>query len=491
VSVLTRRALLLGAAGAGAAGTLAACSRAGGSAPDPSALAGQVTTAEAARPTTGQIRRLRLTAQPTQVDLGGRVVATWAYGDIVPGPMLRATAGDRVQVEVSNGLPEETSVHWHGLALRNDMDGVPGLTTPAIAAGAMFEYDFVVPDAGTHWFHPHHGMQLDRGLYAPFIIDAPDEPGDYDLEWVVVLDDWTDGVGKTPEQLYADLVAAGRDGDGMGMGGMGMGGMGGMDGGDVDYPLYLVNGRAPEDPDVLSGKPGQRVRLRIINAASDTIFDVALDGHTLSVTHTDGYPVNPVPASVIRLGMGERYDATLTLADGVFPLVAQPVGKSGLARALVRTGSGAVPAVTYRPRELDGYPLTVGALTAAPGAALPAADSVGSLDVVLGGSMAPYVWTINGRTYNQAIPLSVTGGQTSRLRITNHTMMPHPIHLHGHTFQLGDAGGTGPRKDTVLVPSMGAVDVSVLADNPGRWMLHCHNGFHMEAGMMTRLEYTT
>ena len=105
--------------------------------------------------------------------------------------------------------------------------------------------------------------------------------------------------------------------------------------------------------------------------------------------------------------------------------------------------------------------------------------------------MAPYVWTINGRTYDQTVPLSVTGGQTSRLRIMNHSMMPHPIHLHGHTFQLGDAGGTGARKDTVLVPSMGAVDVSVLADNPGRWMLHCHNGFHMEAGMMTRLEYTT
>jgi FtsP/CotA-like multicopper oxidase with cupredoxin domain len=355
----------------------------------------------------------------------------------------------------------------------------------------MFEYDFVVPDAGTHWFHPHHGMQLDRGLYAPFIIDAPDEPGRYDLEWVVTLDDWTDGVGKTPEQLLADLVEAGRDGNGMGHMGMGMGGMSGMDGGDVDYPLYLVNGHAPQDPDVLTGTPGQRVRLRIINAASDTIFDVALDGHTMSVTHTDGYPVNPVPASVIRLGMGERYDATLTLADGVFPLVAQPVGKTGLARALVRAGSGTVPAVTYRPRELDSYPLTVGALTAAPGAALPAADSAGSQDVVLGGSMAPYVWTINGRTYDETNPLSVTGGQTSRLRIMNHSMMPHPIHLHGHTFQLGDAGGTGARKDTVLVPSMGAVEVSVFADNPGRWMLHCHNGFHMEAGMMTRLEYTT
>ena len=281
MSVLTRRALLLGAAGAGAAATLAACSRAGGSAPDPAALAGQVAKAEAARPTTGQTRRLRLTAQPTQIDLGGRVVTTWAYGNTVPGPMLRATAGDRVQVEVSNGLPEETTVHWHGLALRNDMDGVPGLTTPAITAGAMFEYDFVVPDAGTHWFHPHHGMQLDRGLYAPFIIDARDEPGDYDLEWVVVLDDWTDGVGKTPEQLLADLVAAGRDGNGMGhMGGWAWAAWAGWTAATSTTRSTSSTGTPPEDPDVLTGEPGQRVRLRIINAASDTIFDVALDGHT-------------------------------------------------------------------------------------------------------------------------------------------------------------------------------------------------------------------
>jgi FtsP/CotA-like multicopper oxidase with cupredoxin domain len=264
-----------------------------------------------------------------------------------------------------------------------------------------------------------------------------------------------------------------------------------MDGGDVTYPLYLINGRAATDPDVLTAKPGQRVRLRIINAGADTIFTVALGGHDLNVTHTDGYPVQPVTTSALRVGMGERYDAVVTLTDGFFSLVAEPVGKRGLARALVRTGAGPAPAADVRPTELEGYPLTVDALRAGPGSALPARDPDTVQDLLLSGSMGPYVWTINGRTYDDTVPLTIRQGQAGRLRIRNHSMMPHPLHLHGHTFQLGAAGGAGPRKDTVLVPAMGAVSVDLAADNPGQWMVHCHNAYHAEAGMMTRLDYVT
>jgi FtsP/CotA-like multicopper oxidase with cupredoxin domain len=163
---LTRRQLLMGMAGVGTALGVAACTRSG-------SLTGQaeVTATESARPTTGTVRTMTLNPRPVNIDLGGRIASTWAYGDTVPGKPLRATAGDRVQVAVRNDLPESTSVHWHGLAIRNDMDGVPGVTTPAIDSGGTFDFDFVVPDPGTHWFHPHTGLQLDRGLYAPFIID--------------------------------------------------------------------------------------------------------------------------------------------------------------------------------------------------------------------------------------------------------------------------------------------------------------------------------
>jgi len=481
---LTRRQVLAGLLGAGASLSLASCTRSSG-------LTGvrEIMAAESARPTTGAVRSMTLQAKQVQVDLGGRITSTWAYGDSVPGKAFRATAGDRVTVAVHNSLPESTSVHWHGLAIRNDMDGVPGVTTPAIESGGDFDFDFTVPDPGTHWFHPHTGLQLDRGLYAPFIIDDPREPGDYDAEWVVVLDDWTDGVGQTPDQIFADLVAAGdKAGPEMGMG------HGGMmsDGGDVTYPLHLINGRPDDDPETLAARPGDRVRLRIINAGADTIFTVALADHQLRVTHTDGYPVRPVATSALRIGMGERYDAIVDLSDGAFALVAEPVGKPGLARAVVRTSrSAAAPPVTARPAELNRYPLNLGALQVSESAALPARDPDSLQNIALGGSMAPYVWTINGATHDHATPLTIRQGEAGRLRISNMSMMSHPVHLHGHTFQLGDAGGTGARKDTVLIPPMGAVNVDFAANNPGQWMVHCHNAYHAEAGMMTRLDYTT
>lgn len=485
---MTRRQLLMGMVGAGTTLGLAACTRGPG-------ITGQaeVAAAESARPTTGAVRTMTLNPRRAEIDFGGRVASTWAYGDAVPGTLFRATAGDRVHVAVRNDLPESTSVHWHGLAIRNDMDGVPGITTPAIESGGTFNFDFVVPDPGTHWFHPHTGLQLDRGLYAPFIIDDPREPGDYDAEWIIVLDDWTDGVGQTPEQIFADLVSAGQDaGMGMGMGGSGMGHDMMRDGGDVSYPLYLINGRPDNDPETFTAKPGDRVRLRIINAGADTIFTVALADHELLVTHTDGYPVRPVPTSAISVGMGERYDAIIDVADGAFALVAEPAGKEGLARAILRTSpAAATPPATARPEQLDSYPLTAAALHATEAAALPDRTPDSIQDVALAGTMAPYVWTINGTTHEDATPLTIMQGQTGRLRITNMSMMSHPLHLHGHTFQLGDAGGTGARKDTLLIPPMGAAYVDFAADNPGQWMVHCHNAYHAEAGMMTRLDYIT
>ncbi len=476
---LSRRSLLSGALGVGATAALAACGVGADaqSAPVPVAAAPPPSQT---RPS-GATRTFRLTSAPVEVDLGGTVVSTWAYGGTVPGPTIRATAGDRVQVAFANELPVPSSVHWHGLAIPNAMDGVPGVTTPEVPPGGTFAFDFVLPDPGTHWFHPHTGLQLDHGLYAPFIVDDPDEPGDYDHEWVVVLDDWTDGVGPSPEQILADL----RDAGGHSM----MGGMMGPTDGEVAYPLYLVNGRPGNDPDALAARPGQRVRLRIISAAADTVFTVALADHDLTVTHSDGYPVEPVTAGAVRVGMGERYDVIVALGDGVFPLVAEPSGKAGLARAVIRTGGGALTEAHHRPPELGVAPLQVGDLTAAGSSTLPARDPDSVQDLVLSGGMGAYSWTINGHTYDRTVPLEIRRGQAGRLRLVNHSTMSHPVHLHGHSFQLGPAGGSGPRKDTVLLPPMARVGVDFTASNPGRWMVHCHNAYHAEAGMMTRLEY--
>jgi multicopper oxidase len=380
------------------------------------------------------------------------------------------------------------------------MDGVPGASGPSFNPGGAFDYGFIVPDPGTYWYHPHVGTQLDRGLYGVLLVDDPHDAGDYDVEWTVVLDDWVDGTGRDPDQVLSSLVAAGTSGmpgmdHGQGMSGMDHGGMqgaqgvgSGLVGGDVDHPYYLANGRIPAAPRTFAARPGQRLRLRLVNAAADTAFRVALGGHRFTVTHTDGFPVDPVIGDALLIGMGERYDVLVTLGDGVFPLVALPEGKKGQALALVRTGSGRAPAATARPAYLRGRLLTVTDLSAASSVALRSRRADRTHTLRLGGSMRPYVWTINGRTFDHENPLPVVQGNRVLLRFVNETMMFHPMHLHGHTFQVSPRD-RGPRKDTVIVKPMHAVEVAFDAVNPGQWMLHCHNAYHAERGMMTTLSY--
>ena len=452
------------------------------------ATAEPVRRAEALRRGAGQrVVTARLTPRPTTVDLGGPVVNTWAYGDSVPGPLLRARAGDLLRVQVDNQLPATTSVHWHGIALRNDMDGVPGMTQAPINAKKSFTYEFTVPDPGTYFYHPHSGVQLDRGLYGALLVDDAADPGGYDVEWTVVLDDWVDGTGRTPEQVLKDLTSASSGGMG-GMGGMGEGMTSPLLGGagDIAYPHYLANGRVPAAPVTLTAKPGQRARLRLVNAGSDTAFRVALGGHRLTVTHSDGFPVTPVTTDALLIGMGERYDVLVTVGDGVFPLVALAEGKQGNALALVRSAAGSPPTASARPTELAGKVILSTDLTAAAAVGLKAKDVDRRHDLLLGGSMARYRWTINGKAFPDADPLPVEAGERVRLRFQNRSMMFHPMHVHGHTFGLVRGGA---RKDTVIVRPMQTVEVDFDADNPGQWATHCHNIYHAETGMMTSLSY--
>jgi multicopper oxidase len=484
-SRLGRRAFLR-LAGLGA-GALAVSACAGSGSPaliSPSGAA--VLAVEARRGGSGTVRSFGLRAAPATVDLGGPTVATWAYDGVLPGRELRVRKGDTVQVELANALPAATTIHWHGLTLRNDMDGMPGVTQPAIAAGSSFTYRFIADTPGTYWFHPHTGLQLDRGLYAPLIVEDPDEAGT-DAEWVVVLDDWLDGVdGATPESTFAHLRSM-NHGD---MGAMDMGGHSallGGDAGDVTYPYYLLNGRTAADPTTFRGRAGDKVRLRLINAGGDTAFRVAVAGHRMRITHTDGRPVVPADTEALLIGMGERYDVTLTLDDGVFPLVAVAEGKTGAARALIRTASGNAPGADFRPRELDGVLVRAESLHAADDVLLSDRPADRELTVRLTGGMSGYDWAIDDRPFDHDSPLLVRQGERVRLIFVNTTEMWHPMHLHGHSFAVGR---TGPRKDTVAVLPQHSVVTEFDADNPGQWMVHCHNAYHLEAGMMRNLAYT-
>jgi FtsP/CotA-like multicopper oxidase with cupredoxin domain len=208
----------------------------------------------------------------------------------------------------------------------------------------------------------------------------------------------------------------------------------------------------------------------------------------MTVTHSDGFPVVPVSTDALLIGMGERFDVVLTLRDGVFPIVADAEGKQGQGRALIRTAGGAPSAVGTAVAELGRQVLLGTDLIAAPDVRLAQRGVDRHHDVALGGSMNPYRWTLNGRTFPDTEPLPVAAGERVRLRLINQSMMFHPIHLHGHTFGLL---ADGARKDTVIVRPMQVIEVDLDTDNPGQWALHCHNILHAEAGMMTTLSYRT
>lgn len=480
--MINRRNLLLGGV---AAGILAACTRTRGEtsgfvSPD----GPEVQAAEAARGS-GPVKQIRLEAAVSQHDLGGRVVSTWSYNGGVPGPAIRVNAGETIKATLVNRLPEETSIHWHGLALRNDADGVPHLTQQPAKAGAEFVYQFTAPDPGTYWFHPHTGTQLDRGLYAPLIVEDPREPLSYDDEWVVVLDDWLD---RSPDDVLAELRKGMAHGGGHEMARSIL--LGG-DAGDVRYPAYVLNGRVPADPQVYQGKPGQRLRIRLINAAGDTAFRVAIGGHRMTVTHTDGFPIQPVDADALLIGMGERYDVLVTLADGIFPLVAVAEGKDDAAFALIRTGAGEPPPASARPAELERRIASYRMMKATDQVALPAKEPNRTIRLELTGGMERYDWGFNGKPFDHTKPLAhayeVAAGERVRIEYVNTTTMFHPVHLHGHTFAIDDAGGA--RKDTAIVLPGQTLTTLFDANNPGLWMIHCHNVYHAEAGMMTVLGY--
>ncbi|MEH1130588.1 multicopper oxidase family protein [Micromonospora sp. CPCC 206061] len=489
MQTINRRALLRAGLAAAAAGSLAAC----GSDDKTTAAAfvppdgDEVREAEARRKS-GTVREVRLTATPGPVDLGGLTVQTWTYDGTAPGREVRVKAGEVVRATLVNRLPQETSVHWHGLALRNNADGVPGVTQQPITAGTEYVYEFTAPHPGTYWFHPHHGPQLDRGLYAPLVVEDPAEPLRYDDEWVVVLDDWLDGVdGRDPDTVLAQVrkgmnMSGDMGGHAMGMSSYLLGG----DAGDVTYPHFLLNGRLATAPATYQGKPGTRVRIRLINAAGDTAFRVALGEHRMTVTHTDGFPVEPVDTDALLIGMGERYDVVVTLAGGVFPLVAAAEGKDAAAFAVVRTGSGATPTAAVRPKELNGRIVAYRNLTPAEPVRLSAKEADRTIRLELTGGMERYDWAFNGQPYDPKRIEPVRTGERVRVDYVNTTTMWHPIHLHGHTFAVGK---TGVRKDTAIVLPGQTLSTEFDADNPGLWMAHCHNVYHAEAGMMTLFGY--
>ena len=476
-------------------------------------------------------------------------------GGSVPAPTLRWREGEEVVIYATNRMSEPTSIHWHGLLLAGVMDGAPGFNGyVAIAPGETYTYRFQLRQSGTYWYHSHSAMQEQMGMYGAIVI-APKEPetAAADRDYVVVLSDHT---REDPRRVFANLKAdagyynrgkrtlldffrdAKRDGldatikDRKEWGDMRMDP---TDLADVTGYAFLVNGKGPADNWTGLFKPGERVRLRIINASAMSFFDVRIPGLPMTILSADGQNVQPVRVDEFRFGVGETYDVmVMPREDRAYTLFAEPIDRSGYARATLapREGmQGEIPAL--RPRTIltmedmgmahggmagmdhskMGQTMPSSATAATPDRAVGWGDAgtrpgekalsyadlrsarkatdvrppTHEIEVRLNGIMERYMWNINGKPFGQEDAIRVAYGDRVRIKYINTTMMAHPMHLHGMFVEL-ENGQTErmPRKHVTVVPPGKEVSVVVTADEPGEWPFHCHLLYHMEAGMMTR-----
>jgi FtsP/CotA-like multicopper oxidase with cupredoxin domain len=446
---------------------------------------------------------LRLTAGTRTLAVNGKPARV--FGLIGPNgnPGITLSPGERFHVDLVNQAGASTIIHWHGQLPPWRQDGFPWPQTPPIPAGDTHSYDYA-PIAGTYWMHSHQGMQEQDLMTAPLIVRSAEDMHADRQEVVLMLHDFS---FRTPDELLAGLTKSsgsqsaipksGMDkvmnmGSGS-MGAMNMGSGMAMDLNDVDYDAFLANDRTFADPEVVRTEPGGRVRLRLINAASSTQFWIDLGALSGTVVAVDGHPVRPLRGTRLPLAMAQRLDVLIDLpGNGAYPIFAQVEGKRArtgivlaapgapVSRLAAEAGENAAPVDLSLEHRLEADPPLA-----------PRAPDV-THRMILAGGMAPYAWSLNGEYWPNVTPLMIAHGQRVAIEMVNHTMMAHPMHLHGHAFQVVAINGTplaGAVRDTVLVPRMGSVTIAFDADNPGRWAFHCHNLYHMMTGMMTEVRY--
>ncbi|MBU6475961.1 MAG: multicopper oxidase family protein [Alphaproteobacteria bacterium] len=449
-----------------------------------------------------------LTARPyTYNPLPDVTFSGLAYNGQVPGPVIRTRAGQRFRARFINHTGAGSTIHWHGMILPNDMDGVPDITQEPVWDGGTFTYDFTPAPAGFRWYHSHAGTQSVLGLFGAFIIDDPrDEKADVEAvlvfhdvpdmrSFAAALKDMSDAPMAVPPGLHPHTRMSGMKMGGMGMNGMEMGD-------EVAYLARCVNGATFPHTKPVRVKVGDRVRLRILNASPTMTHYIALGGHRLTVTHSDGNPMErPVTVEALRVGVGERFDAWFEVTQAGAWLLEDLAGdRLSRGQAVLIHTEGMEKAPPVRPAQtLAGveyftYPLA--------GAAGPLKHPLvdGRIDVTAdltlgGGERGVPRWTMNGKIWPHTQKIFVKRGDRVLVRFKNQTGMDHPMHLHGHVFKLVEVNGKSLRhpllKDTSLISANGGTGAWFFeaTSPPGRWVLHCHNEVHMADGMMTEVFY--
>tara|TARA_R110002096_G_scaffold399688_2_gene596122 strand:+ start:623 stop:1924 length:1302 start_codon:yes stop_codon:yes gene_type:complete len=381
--------------------------------------------------------------------------AMLGFNGSMPGPEIRVKRGERMTVEVENGLDEGTAVHWHGIRLENRMDGVPMMTQDLINPGDNKTYSFVPPDAGTYWYHSHYisQEQVARGMMGPLIVED-DLPPDVDHDITVLLSDWIIAEDGSLVDEFSDMHSVAHAG----------------------YMGNFARGFLSQD----AVKNADRVRLRMINAATNRIFSLAVTGVTGSVVALDGMALE-TPRSLADLVLAPAQRADL-IVD-----ITGPVGFDMQSRQ----GSYRLAELAISGTNTDRIPKPIAPLVA-PNLPTPGDPSQHLTLTMMGGAMGgrhggANIWSFNNISDLHDDPFGAfERGETVRITFANDTAFPHGIHLHGHHFyEVAPDGSLGDLRDTSLVAAGESRDVICVFDNPGRWLIHCHMLSHAVGGMRT------
>ncbi|MGH9540122.1 MAG: multicopper oxidase family protein, partial [Terriglobales bacterium] len=403
-------------------------------------------------------------------------------------------------------------IHWHGMTPPWRQDGVPSVSGPPIPPGASAEYDFPLRFGGTFWMHSHEGLQEQKLLAAPLIIrDGRDRPDQQEV--VIMLADFS---FTPPEQIYEGLrkrsampAVPGAETSGgtessstitmpakSGMAGMAKGGASaGPDLNDVKYDAFLANDRTLADPEVIRVEPGRSILLRVINSSAMSAYHVDLGSLRGKLIAVDGFRVHPVAGRRFPIAVSQRLDIRIAIphAPAAHPVLAILEGERRQTGVILLAGRAPVTRVSEI-AQLQSPALTLDLerqLRAAEPLAPRKVDRIHQIDLT--GVMEGYVWSINGVAWNKDVPpLPILKGERVELVIKNKTLMPHPMHLHGHEFQVVEINGKrfhGAVRDSVLVTPGTRVVIAFDANNPGWWAFHCHLLYHQDAGMFTTFRY--
>ena len=495
---------------------------------------------------------------------GNRSGHAVAVNGTIPGPLVRLREGQQARLHVTNTLAEDSSIHWHGLLVPFQFDGVPGVSFPGIRPGERFTYDFPIRQSGTYWWHSHSALQEQAGHYGPIIVESADPDPRYDRDYVVLLSEFTPlhphdimrklKVGE--HYFQRDMLTAV---EGTMPGAMrrmwGKMRMNPRDISDVTGSTYtfLVNGHGPQDDLQFAFVPGERVRLRVINGSAMTFFNLRIPGVPMTVIQADGQDVDEVEVDEFQIGVAETYDVIVSPPAGSHAIVAEAMDRSGMGIASLTSHKGhiatppplrQIPTLTMADMGMMDHSAHSGSEMASmegmdhsmrDTSALPADVEVGpgvdmvapmpmdrmdfpglgldtvshrvlrytdlrarrmnphreidrEMEIHLTGNMERYMWSFDGRKFTAVTDDPIRFGYDERVRVklVNQTMMAHPIHLHGHFFELVNGADHmhQPLKHTVVVQPGGTATFDLTANEPGDWAFHCHLLYHMHAGMM-------